>query len=423
MLSPAVGSLVEDVAAAKPGKASLSLSPSAENDGMVKQEFSPTTQKEDSTEESTASTPPPDHELITEAEHHFKEDQLLAAARLLRKVRDNSLLQDKHIKVLRRAHDCQSFVDSLKSPVDDESEWTKQGENHGRHESVIYYKMEGETGTHLTARVETPIPSTLLVPLLSVLNESELYKTWLPSWERPVRLGVTKSEKLGQAGRVNQVLAVGTASPWPLAEREVIIGAWAFDDIDSCGDIAVRLKGLHTNSTETDVVIPPPEGRAVRADFDGGFLFRKCPEDHPALVIKQDTTLERTDNDGNTDGEQEHVLLASFLMYVDPKISFLPQSVINFVVRTVIGRMWEKFLSVAEDVKDGKRPRHRDAIEEKRECLYDWVDERVEAMFERLNGSSTSSTDDGTVEGGERVDDDVESSVENSREYLSYLQC
>ena len=366
--------------------------------------------------------------LIAQAEHEYEEDRLLAAARLLRQVQDESLLKDVHQRMLSTANDCEAFVHSITSSVDhgdgnddSPSEWKKQGESHGRHDSVIYYKMGGDQGNCLTARVETPIPSSLLVPLLSVLNECELYREWLPSFEKP-RLGVTKSEKLSQTGRVSQVLAVAMDSPWPLATREVIIGAVAFDDIDAKGHIGVRLKGLHTGSSETDVEIPAPEGGAVRVDFDGGFLFRKCPEDHPALSTKH-----RDNSDEAEVSSDEHMLLVSFLMYVDSKINFLPQSLINFVVRTVIGRMWEKFLTVAEDVKAGRRPKHAEAIAAKRESLYDWVEQRVESLFEKHMSSHGDATGTPAVQNSEimynstSIDND-EGTVENSKEYLSYIQ-
>lgn len=395
------------------------------------------TAEQDMSATPASSEPPPspstccndDARLIAQAEHEYQEDRLLAAARLLRQVQNESLLKDVHSKMLRTANDCEAFVHSITSSVDhgDEnddapSEWKKQGESHGRHDSVIYYKMGGEQGNCLTARVETPIPSSLLVPLLSVLNECELYREWLPSFEKP-RLGVTKSEKLCQTGRVSQVLAVAMDSPWPLATREVIIGAVAFDDIDTKGDIGVRLKGLHTGSSETDVEIPPPEGGAVRVDFDGGFLFRKCPEDHPALTTKA------PHNSGKSvENSDEHMLLVSFLMYVDSKINFLPQGLINFVVRTVIGRMWEKFLTVAEDVKAGRRPKHAQAIAAKRESLYDWVEHRVESLFEKHmsnhGGAATAAADNkselATIATSTEND---EGTVENSKEYLSYIQC
>ena len=400
---PAVGDVIADV------KPPAAVSDKAEG-------TAPTTAQDVSATSANSA-----ERLIAQAEHEYQEDRLLAAARLLRQVEDESLLKDVHRKMLRTANDCEAFVHSITSSVDHgdgnddaPSEWKKQGESHGRHDSVIYYKMGGEQGNCLTARVETPIPSSLLVPLLSVLNECELYREWLPSFDKP-RLGVTKSEKLGQTGRVSQVLAVAMDSPWPLATREVIIGAVAFDDIDAKGDIGVRLKGLHTGSSETDVHIPPPEGGAVRVDFDGGFLFRKCPEDHPALSTKSPH-----DSGKSVENNDEHMLLVSFLMYVDSKINFLPQGLINFVVRTVIGRMWEKFLTVAEDVKAGRRPKHAEAIAAKRESLYDWVEQRVESLFEKHRSNHGGNSEDLPIATSTEND---EGTVENSKEYLSYIQC
>ena len=56
--------------------------------------------------------------LIAHAEHEYQEDRLLAAARLLRQVEDESLLKDVHHKMLRTANDCEAFVHSITSSVD-----------------------------------------------------------------------------------------------------------------------------------------------------------------------------------------------------------------------------------------------------------------------------------------------------------------
>ena len=47
---------------------------------------------------------------------------------------------------------------------------------------------------------------------------------------------------------------------------------------------------------------------------------------------------------------------------------------------------WGSLLQVAEDVKEGKRPDHGKCIEEKQE-LYGWVNERIEAMFDKLENA------------------------------------
>ena len=366
--------------------------------------------------------PPGPADLLREAERLYEDDKLLAAARLLREAKavDAALLTDAHMSIIRVADDCEHFVASLKSPVDGGSDgsgdgWTKQGESHGSHDTAIYYRVDTDSAgcTNLTARVETTIQPSLLVPLLSVLNETELYATWLPRWERPVRLGVTCSEKLNQSGRASQTILIRTTSPWPMAEREVVLGAVAFDDIDCSGDIAVRLRSMGTDekgsAAEEGIATPPPKRRAVRVVFDGGFLFRRCPPDHPVLSRRGSGG---NDIDGSKrDGED--MLLASFLMYLDSKVPFLPQTVINFIVRTVIGKMWEKFLLVADDVKEGRRPRHSDAIAAKRECLYNWVDERVDFML--TSRSNPEDTDDGSAAAAEAAAVD--------EEMLRYLQC
>jgi hypothetical protein len=75
-------------------------------------------------------------------------------------------------------------------------------------ETRIYYKCDDERT--LSVRVETVIARDLLVPLLSVLNESELYSEWLPRWTTPTRLGVRSSEKVAQVGRCSQLVVIGT---------------------------------------------------------------------------------------------------------------------------------------------------------------------------------------------------------------------
>jgi len=61
----------------------------------------------------------------------------------------------------------------------------------------------------------------------------------------------------------------------------------------------------------------------------------------------------------------------------------IPSRALNFITRTVIGQVWEMVLRVAEDVRDGKRPSHKLAIEQNPD-LYRFVDERVDVMLQRL---------------------------------------
>lgn len=69
--------------------------------------------------------------------------------------------------------------------------------------------------------------------------------------------------------------------------------------------------------------------------------------------------------------------------WCDAKIAGVPTRFINFITRTVIGEFWGKLLQVADDVKAGKRPRHKEAIENQPD-LYQFIQERIACMFDRL---------------------------------------
>ena len=150
-----------------------------------------------------------DDELIRKARDHLEEEQLLAAARMLQRVSDPSKLTSKERGALHNARACQAAVDDLLGDVGtkgSQNTWKKQGESHGSYATTIYYKVES-SGARLTTRIETPIPFSLLVPLLSVLNESDLYQSWIPSWKHP-KLHLRKCSQLVNDSRGHQIIQI-----------------------------------------------------------------------------------------------------------------------------------------------------------------------------------------------------------------------
>ena len=97
--------------------------------------------------------------------------------------------------------------------------------------------------------------------------------------------------------------------------------------------------------------------------------------------------MTKSKHDNNSTDCEPRTLLFSLEMNADPKIKAVPQTLQNFATRTVIGRFWSSLLHVAEDVRDGKRPQHRDAIEQKQE-LYQWIDQRITEMIRNVEGRS-----------------------------------
>jgi hypothetical protein len=319
-----------------------------------------------------------DSDLIEQAAVLYKEERLLAAARCLRQVQEDASLTKFHQRLLHNAEICEKAVTDLLSEPSSDG-WKKQGESHGHYDTSIYYKVE--SGARLTCRMETPIPSSLLVPLLSVLNESNLYTEWIPKWTYPFKLGVRQSDQLLQETRGHQIIQIQCDVPWPITPREVLMDVIAVDDIDEQGFIIAKMRTLLETNTQDlppGFSIPPLEKNTERIDFDGAVLFRPCPMDHPNYA---------TSREKNT----EDLILLQFTMYFDAHMAMVPQSVINFITRTVIGHIWGMLLQVAEEVRDGKRPKHAEAIAAKPD-FYKWVNERTQFMLAEIKATSTAGT-------------------------------
>lgn len=257
------------------------------------------------------------------------------------------------------------MADFLSSP---QTDWMKQGETHGKYDFTVYYKVE--EGARLTCRVESPIPASLLVPILSVLNESDLYETWIPYWKRPFRMGVRQSRKIFQDTRGHQVIQVQCDVPWPMAPREALFDVQAVDDIDENGFIIAKMTSIDdamARNLPDSFLIPDLADGMERCDFDGAVLFRSCPTDHPNYAS------------ANEKFSNENLLLLQFMIFFDARMAFVPHSMINFVTRTAMGIVWNQFLTIAEQVRDGRREEHRAAIARKAE-FYDWVEDRCRHM-------------------------------------------
>ncbi|VEU36119.1 unnamed protein product [Pseudo-nitzschia multistriata] len=329
-------------------------------------------------------------ELVERIEGLVREEKHLEAVRLIRSIGDPSLVSEFHQKLLNKARIIEHAVAELLSSP--QEEWIKQGESHGRYDFTIYYKVED--GARLTCRIESPVPCSLLVPLLSVLNESDLYSTWIPSWQTPIKLGVHESNQLLHDSRGHQVIQVVASVPWPMKPREALFSVQAVDDIDTNGFIVATMTTIDDSeegetvkkTLPNDFDVPGPSLGTVRCDFNGSLLFRSCPLDHP----NYDATRRKF--------PQDDLILLQFIMHIDAKMTMVPQTMINFVTRTALGIIWSMLLRVAEEVRDGGREEHRRVISEKAD-FYRWVEERCDYMLHTINTSSDADRNNDATRG------------------------
>lgn len=312
-----------------------------------------------------------DATLLRRAEVFYGEERLLKAAEVLKQVKDqDNKFTDHHRMILRWAELVESGMENLlQDPEQDGSPWIKQREQHGHRDFLVFYQLT--ENNQLASRIDCAFESSLLIPLLSVFNESDLFTSFMPSWERPIKIGLSKSEKLKDEGRGKQIIHQTTSLTWPFCDRDLFARVMVVDAIeDDHGCIAIQLL---SQTSDDDPVIPEPTKNAVQVDCSSFILIRACPPDHPCVVQSKH----------HGDKDNEPLILLGMTMEVDPHIQAVPQSVQNFVMRTVLGQMWFSVLQVAEDVRDGKRPMHKEAIDAKPE-LYNWIEERASVMIDNL---------------------------------------
>jgi len=318
-----------------------------------------------------------DSRLIQEADAFLAEARLLDAVQCLDQVSDCSLLTPKHEWTVRWAKMVQEGMEALLSPPDmDGSEWKKQGETHGHRDFTVYYRRAEENQTE--CRIDSLIEGSLLIPLLSVLNETDLFETWMPSFKHPFKMGVRSSVNLKDEGRGDQIARVIVDFPWPFKPRECTQHFVTVDLIEDHGAIAIHVL---TETSNDNPDIPESAEDVVRVDQKMTTIIRGCPPDHPLVKKFKDHQYP----------EGEELLLISMKNRTDLHLKGIHVSIINFFGRIVFGRIWSDLLKVAEEVRDGKRLKHREAIS-KNPVFYEWLGQRAGVMMEKVKEDSRHNT-------------------------------
>jgi len=350
-----------------------------------------------------------DLDLIRQAEEHHALLRYIAAAEKLKGVSDESLLIPLHHRIMEIANHAAAIKKDLLLDYPEQEGWKKQTEKHRRRDVMIHYKMDQEAN-EFHIRIDSPIESSLLNPLLSVFNESELYSKWMPRYRRPFKLGMSESNKLAELGRGHQLIQVKFDLPPMLNNLESFAHVCAVDSIEEDKSIVICIKsmdtGQHTFAATTatpPLDVPPPAKGYSRMDLHAGILVRPCPAHHPALRRSQHpyptdqalllVSVVKTERMG---GAQHHLSSSSKL--------------VAFMVRTVLATQWMALLQVAQDIRDGRRNEHLEAIRQKQD-LYSWTSKRVQAMYEE---EDEDDGDDGDDNDDDEADDEADEKEETT---------
>lgn len=157
------------------------------------------------------------------------------------------------------------------------------------------------------------IEGTMKSPIfqcLSLINESDLHKNWLPF--------LSESRKVHQVSQFTQVLCQRTNFPWPLDDRESLMLGYAIDGLhlptpsiimngESVPDDAVSVFGL-------PLTPPCPGLTRMRVNF---FTFELRPN-----------------------VEDAQVTMAKLVVFLDPQMTFIPKAVQSFIARQSATRLF-----------------------------------------------------------------------------------
>lgn len=121
-------------------------------------------------------------EAREKATEFVKEERFFDALAELEKI-DASELTDEEKAIMEMAKNAKKFVDLIGAEKD--KTWTDLGESKKNYRlQNMKYKMSYKP-IRVDMVISAPVEESLVTSLVAVLNEIDLYNTWLPNWSTP----------------------------------------------------------------------------------------------------------------------------------------------------------------------------------------------------------------------------------------------
>ncbi|CDJ42956.1 hypothetical protein, conserved [Eimeria tenella] len=242
-------------------------------------------------------------------------------------------------------------------PVEHES-WSLAIEEQNR--LKIYYRRHSSS-TLLSFRVEGTVDACLL-NIISVLNEMDLYKDWIPYYTFPLKLGLRDVKRLYQFGRVEQIDLLQLDFPWPMNNRDCCVEIWAADDLEHTNRFFVRVTSLDGDTTNPRVplAIPVPPPKTLRLYCEGAVVL--VPLSPTKTFIELFWTL-------------------------DPKVH-LNDYIVNFFAKVFAKSSFHAFCKVCIEATVGEHARRRAQFP----LLYGFVEGRLCEFESAVGGTEENSS-------------------------------
>ena len=244
----------------------------------------------------------------------------------------------------RDVHQRAEEINRLLAAFDDEDGWTTVREDGDGNRTQ--YRAEEDLGTH-SFKVEGVIEAPLM-RVAACLYEVELFHHWFPM--------LKQSRELATLSRFHKVAAVEINVPFPfVANRETVCDAYGVNLLEQSKVIIV----LKTIDEHPLVDIPPPASGIVRCDIHvGGFLIEPLAR-----------------------GRSRFRMMSN----VDPKVSYLPKSMLNWFTQKLIHYIVVFIGQVASKAKadDPEEDDDYDRAIQSNRPVYGFIEEMIRSYFEQ----------------------------------------
>lgn len=222
----------------------------------------------------------------------------------------------------------------------------------------IFFRRHASS-TLLSFRVEGTVDANIL-NIISVLNEMDLYKDWIPYYSFPVKLGLREVKKLYQFGRVEQIDLLELDFPWPMNNRDCCVEIWAADDLDYTNRFFIRITSLEggNGNPRLPVTVPMPPNKTLRLYCEGAVIL---------IPLSPDKTF------------------IELFWTLDPKVH-LSDYLVNFFTKVFAKSSFQAFCKVCIDAYGGEHARRRQNCP----LLYGFVERRlaeVQKTYEHRDGT------------------------------------
>lgn len=189
-----------------------------------------------------------------------------------------------------------------------------------------------------------------LLNIISVINEIDLFTTWIPRYTIPFKIGLRESRKTHQIGQIDQLVYFVADAPWPISDRDMHLLINASDDIESNNRIVITMKSYEPSQhPEYPQDVPQPNSGVVRMFLDGGIVIE--PRSPTSSYLR-------------------------LAWNVDPKLN-TPSWLLNFVTKTILKTAFEELRNACMKASDGEYKARREANPQ----MYDeFVGERLKLV-------------------------------------------